>query len=280
MPANYYEAFLSEWPAFSRLSLDQVCDVVIVGGGLLGASTALHLAEAGLDAIVIEKDNIGSGESGRNGGQATPGLARWEAATMLSTLSSAEAGRLWRFAGAEALHLVDELSARYDFACDRKSGHIYYGGPCMPGWALLVENADARRQLGDAAVRIIGLRELKEYVRSDIYHGAAIIDRAGGVRFIRWRCCAAWFTVLSAGAAAFMKAPPCRISRKRPPVPQWLRHTGIVRARKARCAGDSQLYISASSGGCHNNTVFHLCRGDAFSADGYPRTAACRYSGL
>lgn len=83
MPANYYEASLSEWPGLGKLSTDQTCDVVIIGGGLLGASTALHLAEAGLDVIVIEKDNVGSGASGRNGGQATPGLARWDAATML-----------------------------------------------------------------------------------------------------------------------------------------------------------------------------------------------------
>jgi len=178
MPANYYEASLSEWPELGKLSADQTCDVVIIGGGLLGASTALHLAEAGLDVIVIEKDNVGSGASGRNGGQATPGLARWDAATMLSNLSADEASRLWQFCGAEALDIIDELSVRHDFACERKRGHIT-AAVHAGHMGFLVESADARKRLGDSAVRIVGVHELKEYIRSDIYHGAAV-DSAGG----------------------------------------------------------------------------------------------------
>ncbi|AQS42288.1 MAG: FAD dependent oxidoreductase [Candidatus Tokpelaia hoelldobleri] len=178
MPANYYEASLSEWPEFGRLPADQTCDVVIIGGGLLGASTALHLAEAGLDVIVIEKDNVGSGASGRNGGQITPGLARWDAATMMSHLSTDEARRLWHFCGAEAMELIDDLSARHNFACERKRGHMttaVHAGHM----GYLVENADARKELGDPAVRIIGSHELKDYIRSDIYYGAAV-DSGGG----------------------------------------------------------------------------------------------------
>ncbi|WP_127956973.1 NAD(P)/FAD-dependent oxidoreductase [Serratia microhaemolytica] len=179
MPANYYEASLAEWPSFGALSSDQSCDVVIVGGGLLGASAALHMAEAGLDVILVEKDNIGSGASGRNGGQLTPGIARWEAETMLENLPLDEAKRLWRFASVEAMELVDELSERYNFVCDRKYGHItaaVHAGHMGP----LVANADARRQLGDSAVSVIGPHQLhEEYVRSNIYHGACL-DSIGG----------------------------------------------------------------------------------------------------
>ncbi|SHF17063.1 gamma-glutamylputrescine oxidase [Lampropedia hyalina DSM 16112] len=178
MPANYYEASLSEWPAFGPLPGDQSCDVVVIGGGLLGASAALHLAEAGLDVIVLEKDHIGSGASGRNGGQLTPGLARWEAGTMAANLPPDEARRLWRFASVEAMELIDSLSARYDFQCDRKRGHIT--AALHPGhMGALVEGADARRQLGDRAVRVIGPHEVQEYVRSQIYHGATL-DSSGG----------------------------------------------------------------------------------------------------
>ncbi len=179
MPANYYEASLADCPAFGSLPGDQNCEVVVIGGGLLGASTALHLAEAGVDVILVEKDNIGSGASGRNGGQITPGLARWEAKTILEKLSFDEAKRLWRFASVEAMNLVDELRERYSFECDRKYGHItvaVHAGHMGP----LVANADARHQLGDTAMRVIGPHELQEkYVRSDIYHGANI-DSIGG----------------------------------------------------------------------------------------------------
>ncbi|WMD19994.1 FAD-dependent oxidoreductase [Achromobacter seleniivolatilans] len=179
MPANYYEASLSEWPSFGGLPGDLSCEVVIIGGGLLGASTALHLAEAGVDVVLIEKDHIGSGASGRNGGQMTPGLARWEAGTMLDNLSLADARRLWRFASVEAMDVIDGLRARHHFECDRKRGHIT-AAVHAGHMGALVENADARLRLGDSGVKIIGRHELKDqYVKSDIYFGAAI-DSTGG----------------------------------------------------------------------------------------------------
>lgn len=178
MPGNWYEATLAEWSRFGTLPGDQTCDVVVIGGGLLGVSTALHLAESDLDVVLVEKDNIGSGASGRNGGQLTPGLARWEAETMASSLSPDEAKRLWRFASVEAMELLDEIVARHGFACDRKRGHIT--AAVHPGhMGALVENADARRQLGDAAMRVVGPHELQEMIKSGIYHGA-IIDSLGG----------------------------------------------------------------------------------------------------
>jgi gamma-glutamylputrescine oxidase len=178
-PANYYEAVLADWSPFGNFTRDQNCEVVVVGGGLLGASTALHLAEAGVDVILVEKDNIGSGASGRNGGQLTPGIARWSAENMLEKFSFDEAKRLWRLASIESMELVDELSERYSFECDRKYGHLT--AAVHPGhMGSLVADADARRQLGDTAVKVIGRYELQEeYVHSEIYHGANI-DNIGG----------------------------------------------------------------------------------------------------
>lgn len=46
----------------------ETADVVIVGGGLHGCSTALHLARRGVKAMVIEKDHVGRHASGVNAG--------------------------------------------------------------------------------------------------------------------------------------------------------------------------------------------------------------------
>lgn len=43
-------------------------DAVVVGAGYAGVSAALTFAEAGMSVIVLEKDRVASGASGRNGG--------------------------------------------------------------------------------------------------------------------------------------------------------------------------------------------------------------------
>ena len=60
--------FQSLFPSGERV------DVVIVGGGIMGLSTALHAARLGLSVQVLEAGEIGQGASGLNGGQVIPGL--------------------------------------------------------------------------------------------------------------------------------------------------------------------------------------------------------------
>ncbi|RRI05537.1 FAD-binding oxidoreductase [Mesorhizobium tamadayense] len=58
----------------SELSAGGTLDAVIVGGGIMGLSTALHAARAGLSVQVLDAGAIGQGASGLNGGQVIPGL--------------------------------------------------------------------------------------------------------------------------------------------------------------------------------------------------------------
>ncbi len=49
--------------------MSQCADVIIIGGGIIGNSTAYYLAKKGQSVIVLEKsDHIGNGGSSRNGG--------------------------------------------------------------------------------------------------------------------------------------------------------------------------------------------------------------------
>jgi glycine/D-amino acid oxidase-like deaminating enzyme len=49
-------------------------DLVIVGGGYCGLSTALHASRLGLSVALLEASAIGCGASGRNGGYVVPAL--------------------------------------------------------------------------------------------------------------------------------------------------------------------------------------------------------------
>ncbi|MFI8992996.1 NAD(P)/FAD-dependent oxidoreductase [Streptomyces sp. NPDC053542] len=50
----------------ARSTVPPTADVVIIGGGVMGTSTAFHLAEAGVrNIVVVERGDLGSGSSGK-----------------------------------------------------------------------------------------------------------------------------------------------------------------------------------------------------------------------
>ncbi len=74
-------------------------EVCVVGGGYTGLSAALHLAQAGIDVVLIDAQRVGWGASGRNGGQVGTGQRqdqRWLAAR----LGDDAARALWEIAEA------------------------------------------------------------------------------------------------------------------------------------------------------------------------------------
>jgi glycine/D-amino acid oxidase-like deaminating enzyme len=66
---------------YPTLKQDLSCDVVIVGGGISGALAAHHLAEAGVDTLVLERRDIGYGST-----SASTSLLQYEIDTHLYEL--------------------------------------------------------------------------------------------------------------------------------------------------------------------------------------------------
>ena len=65
---SLYAATADAGLSFPPLTESVRADVAIIGGGYTGLSAALHLAEAGVDVVVLEAERVGWGASGRNGG--------------------------------------------------------------------------------------------------------------------------------------------------------------------------------------------------------------------
>lgn len=96
--------------------------VCVVGGGIAGLSSALHLAERGYQVTLLEQQRIGWGASGRNGGQVLAGVAASQ--SKLQTLvGDADAARIWQIS-AEGVALTRALIRRHQIDCDWVSGHI------------------------------------------------------------------------------------------------------------------------------------------------------------
>jgi glycine/D-amino acid oxidase-like deaminating enzyme len=100
-------------------------DVAIVGGGFTGLSCALHLAEAGVDSIVLEAAEPGWGASGRNGGLLCPNMKITPAE--LSALLGSEAGRKAAEFSITSADVVMDIVNRYTIDC-----HADLGGWLVP----------------------------------------------------------------------------------------------------------------------------------------------------
>ena len=59
------------YPALANQEEAEVC---VVGGGITGLSTALHLAEKGIKVMLLEAGDIPTGGSGRSVGLVNAGL--------------------------------------------------------------------------------------------------------------------------------------------------------------------------------------------------------------
>lgn len=110
-PASFYAATRTSLDPFPALRGEVRADVAVVGGGYMGLSAALHLAEKGLCVVVLEAHRVGFGASGRNGGQVGSGQ-RQDQVWLEKTVGRDHAHRLWDMAE-DAKALVKDLIARH-----------------------------------------------------------------------------------------------------------------------------------------------------------------------
>ena len=75
-PDSLWVAVTPPSPDLPALAGSVEADVIVIGAGFTGLSTALHLREAGVDVAIVEAMEPGWGASGRNNGQVIPTLSR------------------------------------------------------------------------------------------------------------------------------------------------------------------------------------------------------------
>src|SRR3981189_450289 len=88
-PDSLWVAATPPGPDLPALAGDVEADVVVIGAGFPGLSTALHLREAGVDVAVVEAMEPGWGASGRNNGQVIPTLSRPDPDAIVAKYGSA-----------------------------------------------------------------------------------------------------------------------------------------------------------------------------------------------
>lgn len=120
---SYYAASGLPQPARPPLHGEVVADVVVIGAGYTGLSSALHLAEAGFKVVVLEAAQVGWGASGRNGGQLVHSYSRdMDVIEARYGATTAQALGSMAFEGAK---IIRERIAKYQIDCHFKPGGMF-----------------------------------------------------------------------------------------------------------------------------------------------------------
>ncbi len=122
---SYYLHSILKPDLFSHLKENLKVDICIIGGGLTGATSALHLAKKGYDVALLEARKLGWGASGRNGGQLSFGLRR-EQTYVEKLLGMNHAKELWNL-GLEAVNDVKDYISTYKIDCGIQQGVLHAG---------------------------------------------------------------------------------------------------------------------------------------------------------
>ena len=104
-------------PETPPLTQDRRADVCIIGGGFTGLSTALHLAETGVDTVVLEAEHPGFGASGRNHGQVVPSYSKHAPDDIVARFGK-ERGEALNQWVQDACCLVFDLIRKHGIDCD------------------------------------------------------------------------------------------------------------------------------------------------------------------
>ena len=151
-------------------------DVVIIGGGFTGLSTALHLREAGVDVAIVEAMEPGWGASGRNNGQVIPTLSRHDPEDIIARHGAAGE----RFVGLlrDSASVLFDLARRYQIQAElEQTGWVQ---PVhSPGRIKIAERRVRQWSKFSASVELLSRDETRKMLGSEAWFGG-FWNRSGG----------------------------------------------------------------------------------------------------
>jgi glycine/D-amino acid oxidase-like deaminating enzyme len=211
------------------------CDILVIGAGYTGLSTALHLAEQSISCTVIEAQQPGWGASGRNTGWLEPNWWMKQPKDLIAQFGEDLGQRLsrWVAAGPE---LLERWIGRYQLEIEFSQKGLLLATDQAAKAQAWVGEANDWQALG-INNRFLGAAEIADFIPTDRYCGGLLLSAGATLNPLALsrelaRAC------LESGVSLFAGTPALSIHRSGS---QWLVFTpqGSVSARRIVLATDA-----------------------------------------
>jgi len=235
-PDSWYVASADIPAERAPLKGSVTADVCIIGAGYTGLSAARHLAQQGLDVIVLDAHRVGFGASGRNGGQVCSGYD-YPQSTIIKKYGTGPAKLLWE--------LSEEAKTDLRTLCADHIPEARYTPGVMHSTYTAAETAQdqaevdlLQRAYGYDQARVCGPDDIQSVVKSPYFHGGLLDMGAGHIHPLRYVLGLARLAE-AAGARIFERAEVHRIDKGDPATVAT--NKGHVKARFVILAGNGYL---------------------------------------
>ena len=175
-PDSLWAAATPAGPELPELVGRAKTDVIIIGAGFTGLSTALHLREAGVDVAIVEAMEPGWGASGRNNGQVIPTLSRPDPDDIVA--GHGEAGERFVALLRDSASTLFDVARRYQIQAEQEQ--IGWIQPVhSPGRIGIAERRVRQWSKLGAPVELLSRDQARQMLGSEAWFGG-FWNRSGG----------------------------------------------------------------------------------------------------
>ncbi len=168
------------WEAYRPIAgelkdVPRTARVAIVGGGYAGLATAIELSKHGLEAVVLEANELGFGGSSRNGGMVSGGVhvgRRYSGKN-----SPEELERLYGDA-ADSFTLIEKLIADEGIQCEWKKTGRFAGAWARSHYQQMAAKIADMNEHAEVGAYMLPRERQREEIGSDYYHGGMVVPRS------------------------------------------------------------------------------------------------------
>jgi glycine/D-amino acid oxidase-like deaminating enzyme len=161
---------LSEVPRQAR--------VVIVGAGYAGLSCAIELADAGVEACVLEAAELGAGASTRSGGGVSGGVNIGKSFTGKVLTRDPEIINSILASGHDAFSLIEGLIAREQIECFWEKKGRFVGAWTPTDYKFQESRVASLNASADSGAYMVPRERQREEMASDYYYGGMVVERS------------------------------------------------------------------------------------------------------